>query len=104
MKPVLLFLTCANVKEAETIGQRLLEKRLVVCVKKLPVSSASRWKGRIERAEEVLLLLESIAEDFSAIEREVKKLHSFETFVLVSIPVQRASKGVLAWMREELVS
>lgn len=104
MKMMLLFLTCANDGEANTISRSLLEKKLIVCSKKLSVSSTYRWKGKIEEGSEVLLLMETVEEKFAAIEREVKNLHSYQTFVLFSVPVARASGGVEKWMREELGS
>lgn len=103
MKMVVLYLTCANDDEADKISQSLLEKKLVVCAKKLPVASSFWWKGKIEKENEILLLLETKEELFDEIEKEVKKLHSYETFVLVSLPITKASKGVEEWMKEELV-
>jgi periplasmic divalent cation tolerance protein len=102
MKIVLLFLTCANEKEADTIVVSLLKKKLIACAKRFPISSAFRWKGKIESGREVLLLMETVEEKFAAIEREIGTLHSYETFVLLSVPVNRASKGVEKWMREGL--
>ncbi|MCH7952212.1 divalent-cation tolerance protein CutA [Patescibacteria group bacterium] len=99
MKIILLFLTCANEKEADVIARTLLEKRLIVCAKKLPISSSFFWKGSIDSVKEVLLIMESVEEKFNQIEREVRKLHSYETFVLLSVPVSRASKGVVEWVR-----
>ena|SRR3972149_11514327 len=102
IKTVLLFLTCVDAKEARKIGRVLLEKRLIVCAKRLPISSTYRWKGKIREDSEVLLLMETVEEKFAAIEREVRKLHSYETFVLLVMPVSNTSKGVGEWMREEL--
>jgi periplasmic divalent cation tolerance protein len=102
MKMVILFLTCANEKEADKIIKSLLLKKLVVCAKKLPVSSSFLWKGKVDSSNEVMLVMDSIEEKFDAIEREVRKLHSYETPVLVSVPVNRASEGIERWMREEL--
>lgn len=100
-KMCLLILTCANDKEASRIGRALLKKRLIVCAKSVPVASAFRWKGKIEEAREVLLLMETVEEKFSKIEREVRKLHSYEQFVLLSIPISKTSKGIKEWMEEE---
>lgn len=102
MKIILLFLTCANEKEADAIAQTLLEKRLIVCAKKLPISSSFLWKGSISAGDEVLLIMDTVDENFDAIEQEVRKLHSYETPVLLSVPVSRGSKGVEEWMEEEL--
>lgn len=101
MKPILVFLTCANPKEAELISKALLERKLVVCIKKTKVSSNFLWKKRIDKSDEVLLIMDSVEEKFEDLEKEVKKHHSYDTFVLVAVPVVRASKGIIRWMREE---
>jgi uncharacterized protein involved in tolerance to divalent cations len=40
---------------------------------------------------------------FDQIESEVAKLHSYDTFVLTSVPVTKISKKALAWMEKELI-
>lgn len=96
------FLTCADDAEADRISKVLLKKRLIACAKKLPVFSSFLWKEKIDNAEEVLLMLESVEENFNKIHGEVKKLHSYETFVLFSLPVGQTTKGVEIWLKKEL--
>lgn len=103
MKPNLYFLTCANGKEADMISKSLLEKRLVVCVKEISVSSSFLFHGETDTCKEVLLIMDSIAENFEKINKEVKKIHSYETYVLLSTPVVKTTKAVLKWMKEELI-
>lgn len=102
MKSCLLFLTCANSEEAQKIESALLEKRLVVCVKKTAVNSSFLFKGKIDHADEVMLVMDSVEEKFAAVEAEVQKLHSYDTFVLVSIPAIQTTTKVRNWIKEEL--
>jgi len=102
MKPSLLFLTCANDKEAEKIAKTLLAKRLIVCTKRFPVTSSYLWKGKITSGNEVLLIMESTEENFSKIEKEIAKIHSYETFVLLSSPVTKTTQKVKTWIKQEL--
>lgn len=102
MKPNILFLTCANEKEANKIFQVLLEKHLVVCIKKIPTSSSYLYKGKIESATEILLIMDTIEENFTEIESEIKKLHSYKTFVLISLPIHKTTNPVLQWVKEEI--
>jgi len=46
--------------------------------------------------------METKDENFEKIEKEVRKLHSYDIFVLVAIPVSKMSKGVGKWMKEGL--
>lgn len=98
----ILYLVCSNEAEADKIADVLLEKKLIACAKKLPVKSVFRWQGKLNKADETLLLLETEDRFFEAIEKEVQKLHSHKVFVLVSIPVGKTSKGVKEWLKEEL--
>lgn len=97
-----LFLTCKDNKEAEIISKTLLKKKLILCVKMAPVSSSFLWKGKIENSNEVLLMMDSIEDNFEKINVEIKKLHSYETFNLTSIIVDKTTKEVKDWIKEEL--
>lgn len=102
MQMNVLLLTCANDKEADKIVKTLLEKKLILCVKKTPVSSSFLWKGKIDASNEILLVMDSIADNFEKINTEIKKLHSYKTFVLTSLLVNQTTQEVKDWAKEEL--
>ena len=95
-------LTCADKKEADKIGNALLKKKLIACAKEIPVSSSFWWKGKIDNSQEVLLMMESIEKNFEKVNKEIKKLHSYETFVLFSLPVGKTTEDVERWLKKEL--
>lgn len=102
MKIAVYFLTCKDDFEAENISKVLLEKKLVACSKKFPVNSSFWWKNHIDNAIEVVVMFESIEKNFDKIEKQVKKLSSYETYILFSIPVSKTTKGVERWLKKEL--
>ena len=102
MKILILFLTCANQAEANTISHVLLEKRLVACVKMLPVTSQFLWQESVDNANEILLIMDTVDTQFERIEQEIRKVHSYQTFVLTAIEVIKSSAGVLQWVQETL--
>ena len=102
MKMCVLMLTCVDQKEADKITKSLLEKRLIVCCKSQPVFSSFLWKGKINSSDEILLIMDSVEENFEKINKEVRKLHSYETFVLTSLAVNQTTKEVENWAKEEL--
>lgn len=97
-----LWLTCGDAKEANKISKLLLEKMLVACAKQIPISSSFRWQGKIEDSNEVLLMMESLLDLFDEVEKEVTKLHSYDTFVLEATLVNRVSKKAQKWLNKEL--
>lgn len=102
MKICLYFLTCATNKEADKISDSLLDKQLIVCAKKIPVHSKSLWKGKKEEASEILLLMESFKENYEKINKIVKNFSSYETYVLLAIPVGKTTTAVEKWIKTEL--
>ena len=76
-KFVLLLVTCASRKEADRIVDELLAARLIACANIIPgIESRFRWKGKIDSAREILIVLKTKELNFSSIEKMVKKLHS----------------------------
>lgn len=100
---ITLFLTCANKEEATKISQRLLKDKLVACVKSTAVQSSFIWEAQVENSQEVLLIIDSQEDKFEEIEKVVKELHSYKTFVLTAYPIVKASAGVETWVKESIV-
>lgn len=103
MKPAIYLLFCASQKEAEKIREVLLEKRLIACGGTIDIKHSKYWWKRLyeEASNETLLLMESKEENFSRIEKEVRKYHSMETFVLANLPI-KTTIDVRKWLKEEL--
>ncbi len=97
-----LWLTCKDRAEADLISQSLLDLKLVACAKQVSVDSHFLWKGEKANNHETLLVMDSREDLFEKVEREVAKLHSYDTFVLQSIPVTKLSKDAQTWLEQEL--
>lgn len=97
----LLWLTCKDGQEADKISDTLLVKHLAACVKQFSVKSSFHWKNKVESSDEVLLMMESRLDLFDKVEAEVRKIHSYETFVLNATPIAKISKKAAVWLEEE---
>ena len=93
-----LVLTCGSWQEAQKIADSLLEKHLVACVEFMEIKSKYWWKRHIEQAEEIKLIMSTLERNFAAVEKEVSKLHSYETFVLQAIPLLQLSEEAAKWL------
>ncbi len=98
-----VWLTCGDADEASKIVNTLLAKHLVACVKQVPITADFRWQGKIDKSNEVLLVMDSRLDLFEDIEKEVARIHSYETFVLQAIPVAKVSQGAKTWLEKELI-
>jgi periplasmic divalent cation tolerance protein len=91
---------CANSDDAKPIIEGLLEKRLAACVQALPIDSHYIWKGKVENASEVLLLIKCKTSNFAAIKDEILRLHPYELPEIVQIPIADGLDRYLAWIGE----
>ena len=98
-KHILVMVTTASKLEAETITQRLLEARLIACANIVgPVYSRFLWSGKIDTAEEYLVLMKSRKDLFKILSESVKALHSYEVPEIIALPVVDVSKAYLEWL------
>lgn len=97
----LIYITALDKKEAEKIAQALVEERLAACVNMFPIKSIYRWRGKIEKADEIGLLVKTKAELADKIIKRVKELHSYEVPEIISLLIEKAEKNFLNWIDEE---
>jgi periplasmic divalent cation tolerance protein len=99
---IVIFVTCSSSQEAEKIGNFLVENRLAACVNVIPeVKSIFFWKGKISQEKEVLLIAKSRMDLFDSIQKEIKRLHSYEIPEIIALPVEAGSEEYLEWIRQE---
>lgn len=98
----LVLVTCANPIQAKLIARSVVEKRLAACVNivRSPIESHYRWKGRVEHARELLLLIKTTARRLAALEAEVKRLHSYDVPEFIALPIGAGSEAYLNWLAE----
>jgi periplasmic divalent cation tolerance protein len=95
----IVFVTCGSASEAKRIGTAVVEKKLAACANILSgVESIYRWKGKVERAREVLVAIKTTATRLRDLEREVKRLHSYEVPEFIVLPVVAGSREYLEWL------
>jgi len=96
----MVLVTCGTMAEARRIARGVVEARLAACVNIVgaPVESIYRWKGKVEKAREFLLVMKTTAARLAALEREVKRLHSYDVPEFIALGVAAGSRGYLAWL------
>ncbi len=99
---IVVLTTCDSPQQAESVARRLLEKRLAACVNILSgARSIYRWKGAIEEAAELVLLIKSRRDLFPALRAELSRVHSYEVPEVIALPVVDGSEAYLAWLEGE---
>jgi periplasmic divalent cation tolerance protein len=100
---IVVLSTCASMEEGERLARLLVERRLAACVNVAPgARSFYRWKGKIESAEECLLVIKSSRSLFRALNTVLEKEHSYETPESVALAILDGSAGYLNWLAQSL--
>jgi periplasmic divalent cation tolerance protein len=96
------FATAPDAAAAERIARALVEERLVACANLVgSVRSIYRWKGRVEDADEVMLVLKTRADRVGALAERLRALHPHEVPELLVLPVESGLAPYLDWVRAE---
>jgi periplasmic divalent cation tolerance protein len=97
---IVVLVTCGSKKEARKIAKALVDRRLAACVQEIgvPMRSTYRWKGRVESANEVLLLIKTSWKRFSAVSTLVKELHSYDVPEIIALNIAEGSREYLDWI------
>jgi periplasmic divalent cation tolerance protein len=99
-----VLVTSGTFSEGTKIARRVVEKRLAACVNVLrsPMNSYYAWKGKLEVAREYLLVMKTSSNRLAELEKEVKRLHSYEVPEFIALPVAAGSKDYLAWLESSV--
>ncbi len=101
---IAVLVTCGSAREARKIARVLVEKRLAACVNilQVPVQSIYRWKGKVESAMEVILIVKTAQKQFAAVERVIKRLHSYDVPEIIALTIAKGSRDYLSWLSDSL--
>lgn len=100
---LIVLTTTSTTQEAESLANGLVESRAAACVQILPkMTSVYAWEGKIERAEEYLLLVKTLPEKYEAVEKYILDHHSYDTPEIVAIRAEKVSPGYLKWLTDYL--
>ena len=97
-----VLVTCGSLKESRAIAQSVVKKQLAACVNisLRAVESVYRWRGKVEKAREYALVMKTTAGRLEELEREVKRLHSYDVAEFVALKVAEGSTEYLEWIWE----
>src|SRR6266576_3998849 len=101
-RAVFVYTTYPSLVEAERIGKAVLERRLAACVNILPgMISHYWWQGKIERGEEVVMIIKTRASLAEGVRAAVKELHSYTTPAILVLPIEGGEPGYIEWLMRE---
>jgi periplasmic divalent cation tolerance protein len=102
---IVVLTTCNSQEQGAQLARHLIEHHLAACVNILPgARSFYRWKGEIEQAEEVVVIIKSRRDIFEKLREAIAHLHSYEIPEVIALPVVDGSDAYLNWLDREIAS
>ena len=99
---IVVLITCPSQENADKIKKLLLEKKAAACINIIPgVSSHFLWQGKIDSAQEIMLIGKTTKNKLDNIIKLVKQLHSYEVPEIIALPIIGGSKEYLDWIENE---
>ncbi len=98
---LLVLSTCPGSISAKNIAQFVVEERLAACVNIVPdVHSYFRWIGKIDSANEHLLVMKTTSNIYPQLEKRLKEMHPHELPEIIAVPIQTGLSEYLDWVTD----
>jgi len=95
----LVLVTAPDLRTARALARAALAARLVACVSRRPrIESHYRWRGKLERGSELLLLLKTRKSHLAALEKLILKEHPYDTPEFLVVPLGSGTGRYLDWL------
>ncbi len=95
----LLLSTAPDEAVANRLATQLVKLKLAACVNLLSqTSSIYQWQGQLEKSQEVMMLIKSVAKNFDAIELFFEKNHPYDVPELISCNINQVSASYGQWL------
>ena len=102
MDHVVVFITAATTDEAQNISNILVSRRKAACVNIVAqVNSIFWWQGKIESADEALLIVKTKAALLEELIELVKQNHSYDVPEVIALPIIGGNRDYLQWLDDE---
>jgi periplasmic divalent cation tolerance protein len=98
-KFALVLVTAPDLKNARRLTRAALKARLIACANLIPrLESHYWWRGKIERGNEVLMLLKTTRARLARLEKFILAGHPYDTPEFLVLRLDRGSKRYLDWL------
>ncbi|MEM3537112.1 MAG: divalent-cation tolerance protein CutA [Candidatus Korarchaeum sp.] len=96
----ILITTVENLEQAEKLSNDILERKLASCISMIPIVSKYWWRGKIEKSEEVMLMIKTHQAMIRELVEFIEGEHPYEVPEVMVLPVEMVSEGYLRWVED----
>jgi len=96
---IVILITAKDEDEANVIADKVVGEKLVACANIVKgVKSIFWWDNKVDKADEVLIVLKSKEGCFSKIVQTVKKVHSYDVPEIIALSIIDGNRDYLDWI------
>lgn len=89
-------------KEADNLSKMLVQERVCACVSIVKgVKSFFWWQGKIDEAQEAILIIKTKDSLFSKLKTLIKNNHSYSVPEIISFKTDQANQEYFDWVNKE---
>jgi len=102
MRPLMVYITARDKKQARGIGKALVAERLAACANIFGgMNSFYFWEGRLCDDREAVLIVKTSHGLLNRLVKRVKALHSYSVPCIVALPIVGGNRDFLSWVKQE---
>ena len=99
VKHILVLTTCPGSISAKKIAQDLVSEKLAACVIIIPgIQSFFSWVGKVDSANEHMLIIKTTLDNYDALEKRIKKIHPYELPEISAVSIETGLSEYLDWI------
>lgn len=96
---ILVYTTFPKEEEASKVAKSLVQNKLAACVNLIPkIKSFYSWEGKLCEDDEIVLLIKSTKEKFTAVQEHIQSNHSYSCPAIFSIPIDEVENNYESWL------
>jgi periplasmic divalent cation tolerance protein len=98
---IVVLSTAKDKAQANKIAKYLVQEKLAACVNMIEkVQSVFRWEGKVDQANEVLLIIKTQKSRLPKMIKAIKMMHSYQVPEIIALPIIGGSANYLKWVKE----
>ncbi len=98
-----VLVTAPDLKIARRLAKIILKAKLAACVNLVPkMESHYWWEEKLEKANEVLMLIKTPTKHLGELEEKILKNHPYKTPEFIVLSISSGNKRYLAWINDSV--